>query len=53
MILVMKWDESSCPWNKWLNLRVEQLKNVHGPIGTIPSSNHEGNEFVSTHPLLS
>jgi len=29
---VMNRDESSCSWNEWLNLQVEQLKNVHGTI---------------------
>ena len=25
-------EETSCSWSEWLDLRIEKLRNVHGPI---------------------
>jgi hypothetical protein len=32
MILVMNQNGTSYSWSEWLDLRIEKLKNVHGPI---------------------
>ena len=32
MIFVKNQNETSCSWSEWLDLRIEQLENVHGPI---------------------
>ena len=32
MIFVMNQNNTSCSWSGWLDLRIEQLNNVHGPI---------------------
>jgi hypothetical protein len=32
MILVMNQNGTSCLWSEWLDLWIEQLENVHGPI---------------------
>ena len=29
---VMRQNGTSCSWSEWLDLRIEQLRNVHGPI---------------------
>ena len=26
------YEETSCSWSEWLDLRIEKLWNVHGPI---------------------
>jgi hypothetical protein len=32
MILVRNQNITSCSWGAWLDLRMEQLKNVYGPV---------------------
>ena len=32
MAFVMNQNGTSCSWSEWLDLQIEQLENVHGPI---------------------
>jgi hypothetical protein len=61
MILMMNLNGTSCSCSGRFGLRIEQLKNAHGPvvkgcvtlwaIRMILSSDHKENEFLSTPPL--
>jgi hypothetical protein len=32
MILIINPNKTSCSWSEWLDLWIEQLKNIYGPI---------------------